>query len=146
MVNNSITFTLHSAPLSLNNAKYRSGRKKRSTHLWLENIYSQLPSHRLTELSLSFDPTQEYLSFSISHYVNLYTKSGKISQKSNDLGNIEKYLIDAICSSKVNEFCPNLNTDDAYILDLVSKKRHTAKPPHIIVEIERLSLSELEQG
>lgn len=136
-------FVVKSPPLSLNNAKYRSGRKKRSTHLWLENIHKQLPSHHLSLLSDGFDPSQEYLTFQILHHVNLFTKSGKISQKSNDLGNVEKYLIDAICSSKVNEHTPNLNTDDAYILDLWSSKRHTDSDPYIEVTIERCSLSNL---
>ena len=73
-----------------------------------------------------------YLTF---YLPKLYTKSGTISKISNDLSNIEKILIDCICSDKVNEHTPNLNLNDAFICDLISKKRSTDDDAHVVVKI-----------
>jgi hypothetical protein len=74
--------------------------------------------------------------FYLTYYLpKLYTKDGRISKISNDLSNIEKILIDCICSEKVNEHTPNLNLNDAFIGDLISKKRSTKEEAHVVVKV-----------
>ena len=132
----------------MNNAKYRNGNFKPKSKLWFDNLHKQLLQYgeQLFSLGDQYCPSKEYYTIDITYFIdNLMVKDGsKLHSRNYDLSNIEKYIIDVLFGDKVAKHTTNINQDDAYILDLTSKKRHTSGEPYIEVEISRCSLDSLE--
>lgn len=75
-----------------------------------------------------------------------FTKSGHISNKTMDISNTEKTLIDLLFLPKYHELrppsgAPNINVDDRYIVKLVSSKKPSEHPfTKMIAKITIVSL------
>jgi hypothetical protein len=89
----------------------------------------------LKQLREAFDPQLHCYAIDLTFYyehADFYTKKGQVSSKTQDLSNCEKILIDCICLPKFfTEYPPygieNLNVDDRFVVDLVSRKRPADK-------------------
>lgn len=92
-------------------------------------LNQQEPQRLLAELRNAFIPGKHCYRVRIIWYSpQLLTKDGTLSNKTFDVTNVEKALLDLICLPKyhVQEWpygCPNLNIDDKHVLTLVSGKR-----------------------
>jgi adenine-specific DNA methylase len=103
----------------------------------------------LEELRSHFDPEKHCYSISLTAYYPpkiFRTKKGTISAKTHDITNWEKSIVDCLFLKKHHENgvpfgANNLNTDDKYIVDMVSKKRPSTDNTYsIVAEIEVLEL------
>ena len=127
--------TLKEKPFSIN-AMYCRDKRHKTTEAqeWAASILVALAlkenKKKLKELRQYFDPKKHVYKVDLSFFYPkhiLYTKEGRVSGRAHDLSNIEKPLIDLVFLSRYYELpspygAENLNTDDKYIVHLVSKK------------------------
>ena len=122
-----INIYIKAEPFSINNAYYRSGRKKTECKDWEVRIHTQLRKYAsLLDLVNKETKAESGLSLELLFYMpksKLYTAKGAISRKSKDLSNIEKLLIDCI-------FKHMPDRDDAEIVQMVSGKTATEGHEH----------------
>ena len=136
-------------PFSINAMSYRDKRYKTPEfEQWCSKILYALNNEKnqkaLQDLRDYFDPNkhvyQVNLTFNYPHHI-LFTKASTISTKAHDLSNVEKPLIDLIFLPTFHKRTSNLNIDDKYILDLISRKR--ASEDHLIeVGLEVLDIDQ----
>lgn len=139
-------------PFSINATYYGNGFVKTSAaREWAMEVFHRLAGQeqKFKELREFFDPKKHaYHVTMIANYpkAQFYTKQGLLSSKTFDLTNCEKGLIDlfwlpkhALSASPLG--CQNLQMDDKYITQLISRKRATEdSEPSIEVEIEIVEL------
>jgi hypothetical protein len=92
----------------------------------------------------TFDKKHNALRIKITHYyANFYNKSGEISSKVLDLSNSEKLLLDLLLDPRNHGTAPykcrNLNINDKYVVELISKKCPGSEDL-VELEIEMLKL------
>lgn len=148
-------FVLHNIkPFSINATYYGNGFIKTSkAREWAMDIFHRLSTpeneQALRELREAFNPKLHGFIFRMTAFYprsQFYTKQGQISNKTFDMSNCEKGLIDLFCLPKHSISpspvgCQNLQVDDRYIVELVSKKKCTdSEEPRIEVEIELVEL------
>jgi hypothetical protein len=121
-----MTFTLKAdIPLLSINKAYitlKNGRRCRSKeyNVFSCSISRLLNANRAAFIAFDnyFDPYKHEVYASLIFYTDeLFTKDGKISQKSGDLGNVEKCITDCVLVGKV---------DDSYITSWSLVKRYRA--------------------
>lgn len=154
---------LKSPPFSINTSHYiRTKTRTKECRDWGDKILLQLQKQIIQIafgcLRKNFDETKHGIIFEITWYhprKKFFTqKDGSVSRRTKDLSNIEKLLIDLICDKRFNgrvfkvgkipKIIKNLNIDDQYIVDLISKKRpHDKTFCEIEVGIDLIDLSEL---
>ena len=121
---------------------------------WTLNAFYELSKYEALFIGMRsvFDPLLHYYSVKLhAHYPikQFQAKGSGISQRTHDLSNFEKPLIDLIFLAKHCEYavpygCQNLCIDDKYVAELLSTKRATTEDkPFILVDIEIKFLSEL---
>jgi len=106
----------------------------------------------LEDLRENFDPMRHSYKFDFTFYYPrhlFFTKKGDVSSKTLDQTNVEKPLQDILCSSQYfRRPCPegaaNLNINDRYVTDVISRKR-PSEAHSIEIEIEILDLKFIEQ-
>lgn len=124
---------------------------------WSYNIFHILNSEenqaKLQNLRDAFNPSKHYIIYTqLACYPeeDFFTKKGHISARTHDVSNTEKPLIDLITLKKYFNLeppagCKNLNTDDKFICDLISKKRPSKDGLHkIIISIELGDITSLD--
>lgn len=129
-------FTLHEKPFSTNSFYTGNGRfKTTAAKEWSASILFALNNpdilSKLKELREHFNPKKHSYQIEFTFYYPksiFFNKSGELSHKSFDITNCEKHLQDLLFSSKVFGTnspyeCENLNIDDKFVTDLVSRKR-----------------------
>lgn len=95
------------------------------------HLHNQAAQEKLTALRALFDPQKHAYEVSITAYYpadEFYTKKGQISNKTIDMSNGEKLIIDCFflpkfCSEPFPYGCQNLECDDRFINTLVSHKK-----------------------
>lgn len=143
---------------SMYNGGSSSKGKTRAAKEWTYQVFFELSKSEnkqvLKELREAFNPEENYYSISLIYLFprkKLFTKENQISSSSHDLSNIEKPLIDCIFLPKHFKEEPpfgaeNLNIDDKYICELVSKKMLSNDEEHYaIVDIEIKDLTAIDQ-
>lgn len=122
-------------------AAYNSKKRKRiyakpvrsaDARNWARSVFTELNKpynlQKMKEFREHFDEKTMSIGIEIGvYYPKLYTKCGKIHKYTYDCSNFEKPLIDLIFDKKffkrpAPEGCKNLNVDDRFITELVSKK------------------------
>jgi len=113
------------------NSMYYATRKTKTTEArrWscAINYHVRDQAADIAEFRQSFDPLKHVFHVEIQYFMkNFYSKEGRVSNKTFDLSNIEKPLIDLVFipsnHGEVPYQSPNLNIDDRYITRLVSEK------------------------
>lgn len=108
---------------------------------------------KLEKLRNHFDPTRHSYSIDLTFYYpedRILTKSGVLSSRSIDISNSEKHLVDLLFLPKFfdkesPEGLRNLNIDDRYLTDMVSKKRVSKDGDYSIeVTISILNLKDIQ--
>ena len=135
-----INFSLYDVtPFSVNKAYYRRGKsivRTKECRVWGDDVLLklQLPEikKKLKAFSNAVEPSRcKGLEVSIIFYLPpsiMYTKTGKISRRSQDLSNVEKLLIDLIFDPRFHgrliheKVITNLNLDDCLVTKLTSEK------------------------
>lgn len=146
-----VKFTLPNIkPFSINKFYYkRSKTRTQQARKWGDEICQLLSSGEIQSpievCRSNFNPLIHHLEVSYTFHIpsdRLYTKSGKISNRSMDLTNIEKPLQDILfCGRFFDRGVKNLNIDDRYITTLTSRKRASITGEYSIdVEIKILKL------
>lgn len=145
------TFKLDIKPFSVNQMY---GAKKFRTVAytnWIQELLSCLSTSdnllKLKTLRESFDIKKHYYSVELLVFYprNVFiNKKGEISTKTQDCSNFEKSLIDVLFLPKYFETVENLNIDDKYIAELLSKKMASEDgSQYIEVSIEIKTLQDL---
>lgn len=125
------TFYIPGKAISINSTYYANKNHGMTVAAkeWFENFYHNLnlPKNQagLSELRNAFDASVHSFKLSIIYYVpesELYNKQGLLSSKTFDLSNIEKSIVDAFFLPKNNDRAPNLNLDDKFLTQLMSRK------------------------
>jgi len=143
-------------PLSVNSTYTNVGRGRAKTQAardWTSEFFYQLGTQenlkKLAELRETFDPAQHFYAVQLDMYYPdslLFRKGGGISAKTVDLSNFEKSIIDCLFLPKFNNTpfpygCENLNIDDKFVAELVSRKKAAqAHQLSIAIEIRPLSI------
>lgn len=124
-------------PVSINASYFPSQygfTKTSKANEWSYNIFYALSTvennEKLKLLRESFDPEQNFYAISIVVFYpekEFFTKKGLVSQRTIDVSNFEKAIIDCFFLPKFFEEpvpygCKNLNIDDKYLFELNSKK------------------------
>jgi len=137
------------------NTQFYANRKFGATKEFKE--WSYQVNHRLSnyadEISAfrkEFDPKIHGLSVSMTfYYKDFFTKSGSLSHKMFDITNCEKSLldlcVDAAHHGKAPYMAPNLNINDAYVLECISKKV-PGESDGVLVEIKIVELPTRQIG
>lgn len=143
-----IIFSIPFKAISVNDCYYgnrKFGMKKEAKE-WSYGVNWELARHeeRFKELKSQFDEKKHGLKVSFLFiYKDFFTKSGTISSKIYDLTNCEKLLLDLIVDSAhygpAPYKSPNLNINDKYVVELVSKKR-PGIADEVVVTIEIVDL------
>lgn len=142
-----IRFFLPLEPFSINAAFSRDRRYKTKaykdweilafTTLTSEKVQAELQKIREAFIEHKHVFHVEFL----FEYANLFTKQGKINSKVEDLSNVEKILLDLLFLPKyhIQSYpygCPNINTDDKYVLKLISEKRWAkSSGTHVVIKL-----------
>ncbi len=140
-----ISFTLPFPPFSINNYYYRNRQRTREARAWGDQILEFIQSSELqTAFSAfrdSFDTQTMGIRLELKYGLpRALKKDGSIHLRGSDLSNLEKTLIDLIFDKRYNDRgTPNLNLDDALILELHSYK-YQSKEHEIHVRLEAISL------
>ena len=138
----SLEIKLKAKPFSINKAYYlKSFGGKKATKVrtqecrdWGDQILIQLQSYteQFESLRKAFKTSKHAISVNIIHYMPdhiMYNKKGEVSAFSQDLTNVEKMLVDLVFDARYNgrmvfdQEIKNLDINDKYIINLVSKKR-----------------------
>jgi len=123
-------------PYSLNKMYYRDGKiKKTEARNWenavIEYLRDEKTQKDLEQFRESFNPKKHYLEIHLLFLYPkelLFTREGSCSSKVFDATNVEKPLVDVIfLKSHSISRIRNLEIDDKFIMDLVSKKRSAEK-------------------
>jgi hypothetical protein len=128
------TIWLPVAPFSINSYYGRDRRHKTpAAREWEQQVFHALsakyPQQVLKELREAYLPEKHSWSIRlIAFYPNFFTKSGNISNKTHDITNWEKPLVDLLFSPRYHDApypygAPNLNCDDRFLVSLYSRKR-----------------------
>lgn len=123
---------------SINKMFSRKPRYSRVFYQWREDISFEIHLHakKLQKITKAFNKNKHAIEMIITRYVPkdiFYTTTGSISQKSGDISNYEKPLIDAVMIKKCSKqfikgiFYRNLEIDDCALVNLHSYKRPTRK-------------------
>lgn len=140
-----IKISLIAPPFSINKAYYKNRQRTKECREWGDNILKQLKSFENDILGFTenFNELKDSIHISLCFYIPeniFYTKSGKISRRSNDLTNIEKLLVDLIFDSRFyDRGFINLNIDDCLISKLSSEKKPTKKDYYIDIIIQKVA-------
>lgn len=143
-------------PFSINATYYGNGFIKTSkAREWALDVFYRLSTAeneaKFAELRAFFNIKKHGIAVRMTAYypeAQFFTKQGTVSSKTYDLTNCEKGLLDLFMLPKhaLNPAplgCQNLQLDDRYVTELVSKKLPTKDAePRIEVEIE---VSELDK-
>ena len=139
-------------PLSINRTKCRDQRY--TTTYYKDYIYNVLncinkPTSitKINNIKKFFNKKKHAIHLELTFYYPrniFYTEKDEISSKVHDLSNIEKPLIDIIfLSTHSTDALHNLNIDDKYIIDLISKKRAADEYSiEVLIEVVNIENSE----
>lgn len=130
------SFQLNLEPISVNSMYYgnRLHGKTIKAQDWTHSVFHELSSRQSIEsferLRSFFDPSKHVYSIDLTYRYpaeKLVTKAGHISNKSPDISNVEKPLIDLLFLPKYFDVpspygLKNLNVDDRYVVELHSRK------------------------
>jgi hypothetical protein len=149
------SFILHDLkPFSINATYYGQGFVKTAkAREWAMEVFHRLSTEenelKFKELREAFDPKLHGFAVTMTAYyptAQFYTKQGIISNKVFDLSNTEKGLLDLLylpkhALSPAPLGCQNLQLDDKFVIDLISRKRPTKDAcPRIEVILEVIPL------
>jgi Holliday junction resolvase RusA-like endonuclease len=143
--NQKLSFSLPFPPFSINKYYYRNRQRTQEARLWGDAILSYLQSSDLqsafSAFRESFDPKTMGLRLELKYGLpRALKKDGSINLRGSDLSNLEKTLIDLIFDKRHHDRgTPNLNLDDALILELHSYK-YQSSSNEILVEIEVIQI------
>lgn len=151
-------------PVSVNKMYYRNRKlteeARKARAIILVQLQSQLD--KLQDIKSQFNPRKHYLAFSYTFYYPediFWTKTGQVSNRSQDLDNCLKLITDCLCNTKYDtswlldrkprykplykslKSLSNLGIDDRFICDLESVKKRPNKTYLIEVDIELKELS-----
>lgn len=129
------TFHLTGKPFSVNAMFYKDGRTKtQDWREWSARVFHQLSTEsnlkKLSNLRNAFDASLHHVHVSLTVYYpreDFYNRNGEVSAKTMDVTNFEKPLVDLFCDKRYFETpypygCQNLNINDKYITQLLSRK------------------------
>lgn len=129
------SFRLTGKPFSVNAMFYRDARTKtQDWREWSAQVFHQLSTEsnlkKLSNLRNAFDPALHHVHVTLTVYYKrdlFYNRSGEVSAKTMDITNFEKPLVDLFCDNRYFETaypygCQNLNINDKYITQLLSRK------------------------
>jgi hypothetical protein len=146
-------------PLSVNATYYGTGAgftKTSKARKWTHEAFFQLDNEEnkqaMKELREAFDPDRHCYRVELTAFYpksEMYTRDGRVSARTHDLTNWEKAIVDCIFlkahhGRSVPDGCENLNSDDKYIVELLSKKRAGTRGYEIVVSIEILKLEVID--
>lgn len=129
-----VDFFLAVEPFSINRMFCRDMRYKTGDYRdWADRVQSAMSTQQvqaaLKTVREAFNPDafDFHVQFT-AHYPQFLTKAGQISNKTEDLSNIEKPLLDLLFLPK-NHGNPvsNVNADDRFVTRLVSEKQHGSR-------------------
>lgn len=149
-----VSFYLPITPFSVNNMYYRDRRNKTQDYRnWEMSAFQAISSpnvqEKLAQIRSNYSPEKHAFSVRFNYLFpkeKLFTKSGLISSRAEDLTNIEKALLDVLFLPKFHVQAypygaPNINADDKNVLSLNSKKSVSSDGKYYIrVSVALISL------
>lgn len=142
-------------PFSINSTYYGGGSsfvKTTAAREWMYQVFHRLSDaeseQKFKDLREAFKPEEHGFEVCMIAYyprADYMTKKGHLSNKTLDLTNCEKSLVDCLFLSKhaltaAPYGCQNLQIDDRYVVSLQSKKLPCDGAPRIEVSIELVSI------
>lgn len=123
-----LKLTINSPPFSVNKAYYKNRQRTKECRAWSDAIFEQLENIDFSEFTQFVTDNINNVEIEAEYHFKLprdkmYTCSGKVSRRGNDLSNVEKLLQDVLCDSRYSDRgLNNLNIDDTLITTLLSTK------------------------